>query len=622
MAIAALPMRSSNNSPRKMDAPVSHPRLDTLPTELLVQIFSYLAPIPSLRPKATSNIIERAENDSQQYSLRNVKAVCRSFAAIVTPLLQACYHDCDFYCLARNRTNFEAWEKVRTVIQDDSNCQDPRGDTFHHYLNLAEIKEKLGLNEVWHDPEIHANIFERDNYDGSDGLYDGLSEDVFDNISPFDPEGFRRRMKVEGIEDDRQTNFERAAVLCLCPNVEEILYGSHHDSYWRGDSVDEDYTAIRPLVFAGRGIPFGRTHAFSHLRYLSIDVQNIRIERIVPVMRIPSLRHFVVEWRNWSTTGYSSLDLFQDALHLWGCPAGASNIEILEMRKVECPGALVGKMIKSCKALKKFDMDCLPWEQSKAWYSNIFDELKAHSSTLESLIIQSCAAQEYADKGPIIKESELQQYKMLKRLRIQLRTITGYGGFRSDTTLEHAMPDLYTMFPRSIESIELDIHGPTPYEETTHVLSDLMTHPDKPPLLKRVHVHVHVCHEVSPYLPLDLYSLSNICDHKSEVRFDYTLAHFWIEWTDEIEEARRRILGWPHGEVLIKHATLGMEKRWNELLSRDVNMSSPFRDLRVHEDDAREKGWLRDDVGPEHVEKGVLEAEKLGHFEKFITKDS
>lgn len=580
------------------------PRLDSFPPELLLEIFSYLAPVPSRQPAAGSNPDEESDIYRVNISLRNVKAVCRSFATLVTPLITAHYCDGDFYHVRLNAQQQENWEKVKTVILDGPLYNESRyrhgSERFDHYLKLRDVDERLGLTEIWCQKEEEEN-------------------DETKEVSVLDQEEWKRKYFGNFYDEGEisQSNYERAVVLCLCPNVEEVLYGSYFDDKWRRYSLDTDFTSISPIVSAARGKPFGKVHKFESLRYLSVDLQFMEIGQVISVMQLPSLQHLVLEWRSWTSMGFSGKES-RAALDNWDCPDRSSSVEKLELRYTECPSAIVRRLLRSCKVLKSFSVHCLVSLGSnvREWYVDMFDELEKHASTLKELLLTSdfVSVPEYGNGAPVLGATELQRFEQLKRLRILFRLITGYGGGDNDAS-NPPVPDFSSMFPPLLQDIELDIYGATPYDETTSAFADLLCQKDS--ALQRVHVITHTRQrkeygmpEQTYPLPMDLPSLSALSRNKSNIRFDYTLLHEGINNTSEIEWARTKMLRLPHGEELVAHATCGEERKWNELLSRPVGTPLPFRSLKmVSHEEARSRGWLAAELSAGELAEKVKEYE-------------
>lgn len=184
-----------------------------------------------------------------------------------------------------NRTDMGKWEKIKSIIMggslhdtSDSTYLDRRR-TFDQYLELQDVDEQLGLSEAWLASRYIVN--------------------------PLDQEAYKKRLAGEYRVDTAPSNFERATVLCVCPNVEEILFASDLVDRWReADTNDKAAIAVSPIGKAGLGEVLGRAHRFEHLRYLSIDMQFIKVWFIVPFMRLPSLRHLVLDWRDWTGIGF------------------------------------------------------------------------------------------------------------------------------------------------------------------------------------------------------------------------------------------------------------------------------------------------------------------------------
>ncbi|KAK7185154.1 hypothetical protein PSPO01_08671 [Paraphaeosphaeria sporulosa] len=206
--------------------------LDTLPASLLLEIFSHRTPRASMQTPATSDGREKHNTSHLDTSLRNVRAV-----------------DGDFFHVRRNAKNWN----VESMVMDGSlygwDSYRHHGETFHEYLRLRDLDRRLGLSEVW--------LVDQDEDD----------DEEEDAVDPLDEEAWKQQLQDEG------SNYERATVLCLCPNIEEMLSGSNFNDNRREYPEDEDSVAIRPIVSAGKGEGFGRAHRFEHLRYLSIDVQ-------------------------------------------------------------------------------------------------------------------------------------------------------------------------------------------------------------------------------------------------------------------------------------------------------------------------------------------------------------
>ncbi|KAJ4305942.1 hypothetical protein N0V90_001475 [Kalmusia sp. IMI 367209] len=561
--------------------------LDALPSELLLEIFSHLAPRPSTKNPATSDETEKDDDYVLYISLRNVKAVCRTFAAIVAPLIQAHYTDGDFYHVRLNGSDQVQWDKVKTVILDkqllNESLSHYRSVPFHKYLSLRDIDDRLGLSEVWEEC--------------------------------FDIEGFKQALEDDyGVEDTNLTNFERAAVLCLAPNVEEVAYGSYHDDKWRKYSEDEDFCAIEPIARAGRGEAFGKVHKFEYLWYLSIDVQHMPIGRVIPVMRLPSLQHFVLEWRDWATAGYNGEEV-NKALESWDCPDFTSNVQTLELRHSQMPSSIVKRLIKSCKALKSFSLDSDSSVGERAFYLNIFAGLESQCSMLEELVMKERKTREFGDGEPVVGTGGLRKFKTLRHLQIPFRVITGYGGETNDAR-SPALPNLCELLPLSLRSLTFDMWGATPYEDTTAGFAKLVREADTAlPELERLDVIDHMLRvkvygmpEQQRTLAMDFFSVSALSRAEPKIHFEYTLLHHEISDTEEMDRAREKILRLPHGNELIKHATCGMERKWNALLSRAADAASPFTFKVLHED-ARRRGWLREKLSAEEL------AEKIKPYE-------
>jgi hypothetical protein len=249
------------------------PRLDALPTGLLLEIFSYLAPRPSSNSPATGMNIEKMEKGNLNVALRNLRAVSRSFSVLVTPLIDAHYTDLDFYHVRKNGTQLALWEKVKTVILGDP-CPRIGRAYFHEFLSLRDIDEQLGLSEAWGLNDENEDLDE-----GEDGEQEEKEPSVLDTEAFIESQADEYEMS-----DALQTNHERAAVLCLSPNVEEIWFGSYYDHYYRGYGDDKDIIAILPIIQAARGVAYDKIHRFEHLRYLSIDIQHMAVVQVSPVM--------------------------------------------------------------------------------------------------------------------------------------------------------------------------------------------------------------------------------------------------------------------------------------------------------------------------------------------------
>jgi len=552
---------------------VSPPRLDSLPSEVLLGIFSHLAPRPSTKPPATSDEIEEDENVLLNVSLRNLKFVCRRFSALVTPLIQAHYSDADIYHLRMNGSQLALWEKVKTVIMDNHLARFNAYEFFREHLSLHDIDQQLGLSEVWEEGVLDTEAF-----------HEALAYNY-------------------GVDKQMQSNYERAAILCLTSNVEEIAYGSSFEDSWREYSEDKDIIAIEPIIYAGRGDAFGKVHKFEHLRFLSIDIQHMWIGKVSPVLRLPSLQHLVLEWRDWGACGFDGFEI-DDGLQNWGCPESSSNVHTLELRNFKASGSVAAQLIRSCQALKSFSIDSSILGDVLRFHAELFDELERQSTTLEELVVTSQDTK-FGDNSPAITETTLLSFKNLKHLQVPFRLITGYGSEDNDVRAP-PLPDFCAILPPSIASIKFGIMGPTPYENTTSAFTNLLRQEHKVlPCLRSVHVNNHTIQEMDyditeeEYsLPMDLPSLSRLFPDESSICFNYTLIDCNLLDTAKIESARASMLRHPHGKELIRHSTCNLENRWNALLSRDVGTPLPSR-VNIEYDDVKERGWLKDSLSAE-----------------------
>jgi hypothetical protein len=418
---------------------------------------------------------------------------------------------------------------------------------FQRYLSIRNIQEKFELNELW-------------------------PEEAFENE------------KLQENWGCLESNFERAALLCMTPNVEELEFQSRREEHWRRRGrLDSDMVFLAPILYAARGEPFGKAHTFKHLRYLSIDCQFMWIGDVSVVFKLASLRYLVLEWQDWDVFGMIGNKPNENwhALSNWACEKESSNVEYLEFRNTRTLPSVIALAISSCRVLKSFIHKCeLPFDQP--WYAEVLNALVRHSGSLSTLEItfhdtQDCRG---VHSEPL---AEFHQFTMLEHLRVPFRLITGYGGQNNSASPE--MPDFFSVLPPNLLTFGTDLLGPCPYQKTTDLFSHLLRNSDAHmPHLRSISLVEHIWHPLSDselpkqryMLPMDYGCLEELST-KCAAQFDYTLHHHELESTEAIEDFRNEILTYPNGASLLKHLTCGMVKRWNSLLSREPGVLLPFQ---------------------------------------------
>lgn len=105
----------------------------------------------------------------------------------------------------------------------------------------------------------------------------------------------------EGESMDALHELDSWLILCLTPNVESIALNfcpGARSTRSRGRLSAfvrrQPHAALMPLVYAGRGIPYGRVHQFARLHSLKIRMQGLHINVISPILRLKSLRELVI----------------------------------------------------------------------------------------------------------------------------------------------------------------------------------------------------------------------------------------------------------------------------------------------------------------------------------------
>lgn len=528
-------LESLTLNPSTTRRPQNLPDLASFPNELLVEIFSYLAPIPKNLTKESQDV---------DLTLRSLTLVCHRFRAIVEPLLHAHYINHPYY-LHLFSSKPHLWERVKSIIIEEDTWN-YRQERFRQYLDIKDVARDLELDDSWNP----------------------VDED-FDLEHSYEEEG-----PETGFEE---SNIERAFVLCLTPNVEEIVFRSWHEDYKRrrGEENDDEYALI-PILRAALDYPYGIVHKFEHLHSLSIDYQNLWLGRISCVFALPSLRRLVLERRDWSTWGNGG-PAVDDAHQNWACPKGTSNVQDLQLLNSQLPASIVRRPIESCRALTSFTHQN-DLGEPRAFYEEILGVLADHRESLKELLLGD-PTREYNGSSESIA-SKVIQFSNLRHLQIPFRLLTNFGGEknRADT---HSLPDLATLLPSSLTSLHLDFWGPSPCDKTTKAIKDIWRESDGVELhsnLRKLWLGDHIApvdHSPPPYIPpVDYVSLD--ADFKNtNIKFGYAL-----EWCDvyniiKVERTRIHLLALPGGDQLVKHSSCAGEAQENAILTRDVGAPFP-----------------------------------------------
>jgi len=229
----------------------------------------------------------------------------------------------------------------------------------------------------------------------------------------------------EGESMDALHELDSWLILCLTPSVESIALNfcpGARSTQSRGRLSAfvrrQPHAALIPLVYAGRGIPYGRVHQFARLHSLKIRMQGPHINDISPILRLESLREMVI------TDYCHEEDSQTDPPCPWDCPLKGSNVQKLKLYNFECHYETLERLLGSFQALESFSWttprtyhEGLPYE-----WSNIKTLLQTLHPRLEALKIKE--NRDWMVMG-LSKLGSLREFTSLRYLYLPLEIMLG-----------------------------------------------------------------------------------------------------------------------------------------------------------------------------------------------------
>jgi hypothetical protein len=372
--------------------------MDSLPDEIIVQIFEYLAaPIVALDGPT--------QNTTALYHLC---LVSRRFNHIATAFLFRTYE--------HNSTPFSALRLLRVIQRRPVLAE-----------NIKVIRHKAAYKHFMDESE----------YPPIDRVAVLLASEKLKI-----PESANMEWRMGNTGDD----LELAMLLFQTPKLERLYVRT-----WK-HKLDQEPSWQMPLWVVGithiaHGDAFGNVHRFSTLRHLYLDVHRIEATPFFPFFTMPSLAELTL--CHWGEMAVFEEDPEFVYGRQWTWPLRENNIERLILKLPFVSSKTVSNAILSCKALKYFEVHEYSLEIESTgwnWYSGLSTALAAQGDSLEELIVTDTYHLDLAqDIGFLDLLYDLSHLRVLK---IPFYILVGPEGSRLDG------PDSSSaLLPLSIEKL-------------------------------------------------------------------------------------------------------------------------------------------------------------------------
>jgi len=227
--------------------------------------------------------------------------------------------------------------------------------------------------------------------------------------------------------EDASGALESALILYLTPNIEVVALNDCPGARVEQRSPEiilpetgyvqrQPQAALLPIIYAGRGIPYGRVHQFTRLRRLSIQMKGIHINFLSPILQLDSLQEVILSHHDYHDSSIS------DPPCTWECPPKTSKVHKIRLEYFECHLELLENILGSCQALTSlaWTVPCngrvIQWQ-----WSEVKALLQTLQPGLQALEINECRnyEKEHARLG------SLQEFTSLWYLAMPLELLIG-----------------------------------------------------------------------------------------------------------------------------------------------------------------------------------------------------
>ncbi|CAI6336653.1 unnamed protein product [Periconia digitata] len=514
--------------------------LYSLPAELLLLIFSYF--IPSLESTIGNT---EYETNHGQLPLFSIRYTCRYFFSLSERLIENGHFYNHRSYLQLMNAKPELWAKVKSAVLQTHHSP-TRDERFCSHLDAKLVLSKQHFR--WPaDEEFESDELEKDNRPG---------------------------------EPCREYNHERAALLALMPNLEELMFFSGPDednqrSRWGDNRVTCAFEPFHQLM------EFRGSQHFQHLKSIRLDMRRLDVHDLEPIFDIPSMRQ---------------LSLFRDRKYRHGEPFSSdfspvpryhhfpvhqhcSNIHTLELQFIKYPHRIIERLIGFCKALISFTTEDVYTQRAREFvydintqplrnfaYADILKYLsRKHQHTLQRLCIKETKAPVYdlADGSIIVT---LNRFEKLQHLQIPcLFMVPADVWYNRHLNDKIQVPDdsWILQFPKQTQEVILQLYKANDNGLGKYALLaalDERCSPANPTRLEKLHIIEYRCPLAAGFKTLDLEALERKCKLHN-VHFQYEIQFHGVNKDVLVKKVAPAILEQPNGEYMLDR-TFYYEQLW------------------------------------------------------------
>lgn len=260
----------SESSPLLKDASVNetHSRIGALPDEILLRILECLPNVDS--PRSNFTVMRQLRRPILDYA--SIALTCRSLNRAATTMMYRNYNHCYDHDPS---TRF-----IRSLITNPA---------------LGPLVKEM--KEVGHDGYNVTRSFEPMKPRARSSQ---TTQMICSKIETLDIPKGEEYTALFRKGEDASSALESALILYLTPNIEVVALNDCPEARVEQRSQEiilpetsyvqrQPQAALLPVIYAGRGIPYGRVHQFTRLRRLSIQMKGIHINFLSPILQLDSL---------------------------------------------------------------------------------------------------------------------------------------------------------------------------------------------------------------------------------------------------------------------------------------------------------------------------------------------